>query len=223
MTQVPPPASPIDEERVFQEPWEARAFAIVVSLHERGLYTWGEWADGTGRPDRRGRGGRRRCRRLVLSLLDGRVGGPAGDQRNRRGGRDRALARCVATCRQSNPAWKANRVPAQRLRHAAGLSVAWTAESLHALGDHQSPCQVWIDRPTVKLGAQLSRSSRCREELLWWKQIAYSAEPDISRPLVLCLGGLVLGGSGERGDHPGGTSWRTRRILPRASPGTVRA
>ena len=45
MTPVPPPSSPIDEERVFQEPWEARAFAIVVSLHERGLYTWGEWAD----------------------------------------------------------------------------------------------------------------------------------------------------------------------------------
>ena len=33
------------EEPVFAEPWEARAFAIVVSLHERGLYTWAEWAD----------------------------------------------------------------------------------------------------------------------------------------------------------------------------------
>lgn len=30
---------------VFAEPWEARAFAMVVSLHERGLYTWAEWAD----------------------------------------------------------------------------------------------------------------------------------------------------------------------------------
>jgi nitrile hydratase accessory protein len=33
------------DEVVFAEPWEARAFAIVVSLHERGLYTWAEWAD----------------------------------------------------------------------------------------------------------------------------------------------------------------------------------
>ena len=33
------------EEPVFAEPWEARAFAMVVSLHERGLYTWAEWAD----------------------------------------------------------------------------------------------------------------------------------------------------------------------------------
>jgi len=33
------------DEPIFAEPWEARAFAIVVSLHERGLYTWAEWAD----------------------------------------------------------------------------------------------------------------------------------------------------------------------------------
>lgn len=30
---------------MFAEPWEARAFAIVVSLYDRGLYTWAEWAD----------------------------------------------------------------------------------------------------------------------------------------------------------------------------------
>jgi nitrile hydratase accessory protein len=29
---------------VFREPWEAEAFALAVSLHERGLFTWGEWA-----------------------------------------------------------------------------------------------------------------------------------------------------------------------------------
>ena len=32
-------------EVVFAEPWEARAFAITVSLHERGLYSWAEWTD----------------------------------------------------------------------------------------------------------------------------------------------------------------------------------
>jgi nitrile hydratase accessory protein len=31
------------EERVFSEPWEAQAFALVVSLNERGLFTWDEW------------------------------------------------------------------------------------------------------------------------------------------------------------------------------------
>jgi nitrile hydratase accessory protein len=34
-----------DDARVFAEPWEARAFAMAVSLHQRGLFTWGEWAD----------------------------------------------------------------------------------------------------------------------------------------------------------------------------------
>lgn len=29
---------------VFREPWEAQAFALAVSLHERGLFGWDEWA-----------------------------------------------------------------------------------------------------------------------------------------------------------------------------------
>ena len=27
----------------FNEPWEARAFAMVVMLQERGLFTWPDW------------------------------------------------------------------------------------------------------------------------------------------------------------------------------------
>jgi len=30
---------------VFAEPWQAQAFAMVVALHERGVFTWSEWAD----------------------------------------------------------------------------------------------------------------------------------------------------------------------------------
>jgi nitrile hydratase accessory protein len=33
-----------DNGPVFREPWEAHAFAIVVALHERGVFTWPEWA-----------------------------------------------------------------------------------------------------------------------------------------------------------------------------------
>jgi len=33
-----------DDGPVFREPWEAQAFAIALSLHERGLFTWNEWA-----------------------------------------------------------------------------------------------------------------------------------------------------------------------------------
>lgn len=34
-----------NNEPVFKEPWEAQAFAMVLSLHERKLFTWQEWAD----------------------------------------------------------------------------------------------------------------------------------------------------------------------------------
>jgi nitrile hydratase accessory protein len=30
---------------VFAEPWQAEAFAMVVALHERGLFSWTEWAE----------------------------------------------------------------------------------------------------------------------------------------------------------------------------------
>ena len=33
------------EGPVFREPWEAQAFAMAVSLHERGHFTWKEWAE----------------------------------------------------------------------------------------------------------------------------------------------------------------------------------
>ena len=40
------PRIPRDEEGpVFREPWEAQAFAMAVTLHERGHFTWKEWAD----------------------------------------------------------------------------------------------------------------------------------------------------------------------------------
>jgi nitrile hydratase accessory protein len=33
-----------DGAPVFREPWEAQAFAMTLTLHERGLFTWTEWA-----------------------------------------------------------------------------------------------------------------------------------------------------------------------------------
>jgi len=32
------------EGPVFREPWEAQAFAMALALHERGVFTWPEWA-----------------------------------------------------------------------------------------------------------------------------------------------------------------------------------
>jgi nitrile hydratase accessory protein len=34
---------------VFREPWHAQAFAMTVALHERGRFTWGEWAEALSR------------------------------------------------------------------------------------------------------------------------------------------------------------------------------
>ncbi len=39
------PSIPCDAEGpVFREPWEAQAFAMALALHQRGLFTWNEWA-----------------------------------------------------------------------------------------------------------------------------------------------------------------------------------
>ena len=40
VAQSSPPAT----EPIFAEPWQAQAFAMVLQLHQRGLFTWPEWA-----------------------------------------------------------------------------------------------------------------------------------------------------------------------------------
>lgn len=55
-TSIPPetdlgalPALPRDSEGpVFKAPWEAHAFAMTLTLHQRGVFTWREWADALG-------------------------------------------------------------------------------------------------------------------------------------------------------------------------------
>jgi nitrile hydratase accessory protein len=48
------PGIPRDAEGpVFREPWEAQAFAMALALHERGVFTWPEWADALGREIKR--------------------------------------------------------------------------------------------------------------------------------------------------------------------------
>ena len=43
-TEAVPTIPRDDEGPVFREPWEAQAFAIALALHQRGLFTWPEWA-----------------------------------------------------------------------------------------------------------------------------------------------------------------------------------
>ena len=52
------PSIPCDAEGpVFREPWEAQAFAMALALHERGLFTWPEWAATLGEEIKRAQAG----------------------------------------------------------------------------------------------------------------------------------------------------------------------
>jgi nitrile hydratase accessory protein len=42
MTETLP--TPGSDAPVFAEPWQARAFAMVVELHRQGLFSWPQWA-----------------------------------------------------------------------------------------------------------------------------------------------------------------------------------
>ena len=43
------PELPLDEEGpVFQAPWQAQAFALVLGLHREGVFSWQEWAEELG-------------------------------------------------------------------------------------------------------------------------------------------------------------------------------
>ena len=43
----PCPGQPLagDDQPVFAQPWMAQAFALTLALHQRGLFSWPEWAD----------------------------------------------------------------------------------------------------------------------------------------------------------------------------------
>ena len=43
------PELPLDEKGpVFKAPWQAQAFALVVSMQEQGVFSWEEWAEELG-------------------------------------------------------------------------------------------------------------------------------------------------------------------------------
>jgi nitrile hydratase accessory protein len=51
------PSIPRDADGpVFREPWEAQAFAMTLALHERGVFTWAEWAASLGAEIKRAQG-----------------------------------------------------------------------------------------------------------------------------------------------------------------------
>jgi nitrile hydratase accessory protein len=53
VTQALPGIPRDDRGPVFRAPWEGQAFAIALALHDRGLFTWSEWAATLGEEIRR--------------------------------------------------------------------------------------------------------------------------------------------------------------------------
>ncbi len=52
------PGLPQDEQGpVFRAPWEAQAFALALALHERGVFSWTEWATALSQAIRRAQAG----------------------------------------------------------------------------------------------------------------------------------------------------------------------
>ena len=49
MSDATPTGGAPRDDPVFAEPWQAHAFALTLRLHERGLFSWSEWADALSR------------------------------------------------------------------------------------------------------------------------------------------------------------------------------
>jgi nitrile hydratase accessory protein len=45
MQELLPGMPQADGEPVFAAPWQAQAFAMALALHQRGLFSWGDWAE----------------------------------------------------------------------------------------------------------------------------------------------------------------------------------
>lgn len=56
VAQTAPIPRGLDGAPVFAEPWQAQAFAMTLSLHRAGVFTWGEWAAALGAAIRRAQG-----------------------------------------------------------------------------------------------------------------------------------------------------------------------
>ena len=125
-----PPCCPACRRRrrpVFREPWEAHAFAMAVSLHQRGLFTWPEWAEALARQI----GARRQPATPTWATPTTAIGwqrwsawSPQGREFDRR---TRTLSPGLGPRRRPHAAWQADRASTRGSRRRGsqgGLSAA---------------------------------------------------------------------------------------------------
>ena len=98
---------------VFREPWEAQAFAMAVTLHARGLFTWKEWAAALADQIKSAQAGRRsRYGRNVLPALVGDAGATGRRQGRRKLEHAAALPPGMGPRRGPHATWFTDRIEA---------------------------------------------------------------------------------------------------------------
>ena len=103
---------------VFREAWEAQAFALTLTLHERGVFTWSEWTSALASEIRRAQAaGRSRYRRDILSPLACGAGGNRCFEGPDHFRKPCALPRCMGSGGEPHAAWKADRTRATDFPH----------------------------------------------------------------------------------------------------------
>ncbi|MCJ2033364.1 nitrile hydratase accessory protein [Methylobacterium sp. J-068] len=91
---------------VFAKPWEAQAFALVVTLHDGGLFSWSQWAEALGAQTRQT--GRAADYAAWLATLEGLLAARGIVAPERLAERRAAFARAAAATPHGEPIRLAN-------------------------------------------------------------------------------------------------------------------
>src|SRR6516225_2074892 len=143
------PSIPRDAEGpVFREPWEAQAFAMALALHERGLFTWPEWAatladeikraQAAGDPDT-GETYYRHWLNALERMVAAKGLADAQMLARYRDAWDRAAER-TRTARRSRSSRKTSRTSAHRAFHRSGFSAPRRGYRAYARAPAARPC-----------------------------------------------------------------------------------
>jgi nitrile hydratase accessory protein len=96
------------EQARFREPWEARAFALVLALHEGGLFAWSEWTAALSREIHAPAGAERAYYRDWLAALESLVVEKGAASRDSLAARAEAWARAARATPHGAPILLAN-------------------------------------------------------------------------------------------------------------------
>src|SRR6185437_4819675 len=124
---------------VFREPWQAEPFAMTLALHERGVFSWGEWAAALAAEIKRAQAAGDPDTRDLLFALAQCAGKAGGGQRRDHAGRLASLSRRLGPRLRPHPARPADRVAARRFRLTSSPRRRGPIRRVLSIG-----CGVWV-------------------------------------------------------------------------------